>query len=247
MDEEDRADVDAVLRQTEMLLPHLKDGAVVLVSAQLPVGSVAALEQAFARQAGGRTVSFACSPENLRLGRAIEVFRNPGRIVVGIRDQRARDVLEPLLGKFCDNLIWVSVESAEMVKHGLNSFLAMSVTFANELATVCEQVGADAAEVEKGLRSDPRIGPGAYVRPGPAFAGGTLARDVQFLLGLGKEQSLSLPVIEGVIESNRHHGGWTYRQLEPRIEARSPTGRLASSASPTSPAPAPCVARRRSI
>ena len=138
-------------RQTEMLFPHLKDGAVVLVSAQLPVGSVAALEQAFARQAGGRTVSFACSPENLRLGQAIEVFRNPGRIIVGVRDQRARAVLEPLLRKFCDNLIWMSVESAEMVKHGLNSFLALSVTFANELATVCEQVGADAAEVEKGL------------------------------------------------------------------------------------------------
>jgi UDPglucose 6-dehydrogenase len=213
VDEDDRADVDAVLRQIEMLFPYLKDEAVVLVSAQLPVGSVATLERAFARQAGGRAVSFACSPENLRLGRAIEAFRNPGRIVVGIRDQRARAILEPLLGKFCDNLIWVSVESAEMVKHGLNSFLAMSVTFANELATVCEQVGADAAEVEKGLKSDPRIGPGAYLRPGAAFAGGTLARDVQFLRGLAQEHGLSLPVIEGVAESNRHHGGWAYRQL----------------------------------
>ena len=99
-DEDDRADVDAVLRQTEMLFPHLKDRAVVLVSAQLPVGSIAALEQAFARQAAGRTVSFACSPENLRLGRAIEVFRNPGRIVVGVRDEHARTILEPLLRKF---------------------------------------------------------------------------------------------------------------------------------------------------
>ncbi len=78
---------------------------------------------------------------------------------------------------------------------------------------VCEQVGADAAEVEKGLRSDPRIGPGAYIRPGPAFAGGTLARDVQFLRGLAKQKGLSLPVIDGIIESNRHHGGWAYRQL----------------------------------
>jgi len=213
VDEDDRADVDAVLRQTEMLFPHLKDGAVVLVSAQLPVGSVTALEQAFALPGGGRTVSFACSPENLRLGRAIEVFRNPGRIVIGVRDQRTREVLEPLLRKFCDNLIWVSVESAEMVKHGLNSFLALSVTFANELASLCERVGADAAEVEQGLKSDPRIGPGAYIRPGPAFAGGTLARDVQFLRGLAKEHDLPLPVIEGVIESNRHHGGWAYRQL----------------------------------
>jgi len=213
VDEDDRADVEAVLRQTEMLFPHLKNGAVILVSAQLPVGSVTALEQAFAPQSGGRIVSFACSPENLRLGRAIEVFRNSGRIVVGVRDQRVRAVLEPLLHKFCDNLIWVSVESAEMVKHGLNSFLAMSVTFANELFTLCEQVGADAAEVEKGLRSDPRIGPGAYVRPGPAFAGGTLARDVQFLRGLANEKGLSLPVIDGIITSNRHHGGWAYRQL----------------------------------
>ncbi|MGB9366381.1 MAG: nucleotide sugar dehydrogenase [Xanthobacteraceae bacterium] len=221
VDEDDRADVDAVLWQTEMLFPHLKDGAVVLVSAQLPVGSVAALERAFARQAGGRTVSFACSPENLRLGRAIEVFQNPGRIVVGIRDQRTQAILKPLLSKFCDKLIWVSVESAEMVKHGLNSFLAMSVTFANELATVCEQVGADAAEVEQGLRSDPRIGAGAYVRPGPAFAGGTLARDVQFLSGLAKEHGLSLPLIEGVIDSNRHHGGWAYRQLSRALKPLS--------------------------
>jgi UDPglucose 6-dehydrogenase len=213
VDEEDRADVDAVLRQTELLFPHLKDGAVVLVSAQLPVGSVARLEQAYAAHAVGRTISFGCSPENLRLGRAIEAFRNPGRIVVGVRDERTRSILEPLLRRFCENLIWMSVESAEMVKHGLNSFLATSVTFANELATVCEQVGADAAEVERGLRSDPRIGPSAYVRPGPAFAGGTLARDVQFLRGLAKGHGLSLPVIEGVTESNRQHARWAYRQL----------------------------------
>jgi UDPglucose 6-dehydrogenase len=213
VDEDDRADAAAVLRQTEMLFPHLKDGAVVLASAQLPVGSVAALEQAFAGQAGGRTTSFACSPENLRLSKAIEVFQNPGRIVVGVRDERARAILEPLLRKFCDNLIWMSVESAEMVKHGLNSFLAMSVTFANELATVCEQVGADAAEVEKGLKSDPRIGPAAYLRPGPAFAGGTLARDVQFLRRLAEKHGIPLPVIAGITESNRQHAQWAYRQL----------------------------------
>src|ERR1043165_9537550 len=214
VDEEDRADVDAVRREVAMLFPHLKDGAVVLVSAQLPVGSVAALEQSFAGQGNGRTVSFACSPENLRLGKAIEVFRNPGRIVVGVRDDRARDILEPPLRKFCENIIWMSVESAEKVKHGLKSFLAASVTFANELATVCERVGADAAEVEKGLRSDPRIGPGAYVRAGPAFAGGTLARDVNFLRALAREHDLALPVMDGIVASNSAHAQWAYRQLQ---------------------------------
>ena len=96
----------------------------------------------------GRTVAFACSPENLRLGRAIEIFNNPGRIVIGIRDVHSQTVLEPLLRKFCDNLIWMSVESAEMVKHAINAFLAVSVTFTNEIATLCERVGATASEVE---------------------------------------------------------------------------------------------------
>ena len=69
-------------------------------------------------------------------------------------------------------------ESAEMTKHGINAWLALSVTFANEIARLCEAVGADAREVERGLRSEPRIGQKAYIRPGAAFAGGTLARDV---------------------------------------------------------------------
>jgi UDPglucose 6-dehydrogenase len=110
-----------------------------------------------------------------------------------------------------------------MIKHGLNSFLAASVTFANELATICERVGADASEVERGLKSDPRIGPGAYIRPGPAFAGGTLARDVNFLRTLAGKYHLTLPVIEGIHASNRAHGEWAYRQLSFRL--RPLTGR----------------------
>ena len=214
VDDLDRADVESVRGQIEMLFPHLKDAAVVLVSAQLPVRSVAALERSFAQQANGRTVSFACSPENLRLGKAIEVFNKPERIVVGVRDERSHAMLEPLLSRFSRNLIWMSVESAEMVKHGLNSFLAASVTFANELAAICERVGADASEVERGLRSDARIGPNAYVRAGPAFAGGTLARDVNFLRTLAREHDLTLPVMDGIIASNRAHGQWAYRQLQ---------------------------------
>jgi UDPglucose 6-dehydrogenase len=213
VDDDDRADVQSVLNEAEAAFPFLKDGAVVLVSAQLPVGSVAALERAFAPHTGGRTVSFACSPENLRLGKAIAVFQNPGRIIVGVRDARARQVLEPLLAKFCDRLIWMSVESAEMVKHAINGFLALSVTFANELGVICERVGADASEVEAGMRSEPRIGQGAYVRPGPAFAGGTLARDVTALTTIGHGHGLSVPVIEGILASNRAHGDWALHAL----------------------------------
>lgn len=213
VDDEDRADVAFVTKRIEAVFSHLKDGAIVLVSAQLPVGSIRALEQTFVARKTGRSIAFACTPENLRLGQAIRVFQNPGRIVVGVRDDRTRSVLEPLLCRFCDNLIWMSVESAEMVKHALNGFLAMSVTFTNEIATLCEMVGADASEVEAALRSDPRIGLRAYVKPGPAFAGGTLARDVNFLSDLARDHQLPVPVIDGVLPSNRAHGQWALAQL----------------------------------
>jgi UDPglucose 6-dehydrogenase len=218
VDDEDRADVTFVTSRVEGIFDHLKDGAVVLVSAQLPVGSIGALEKKFSARKTGRRVSFASSPENLRLGQAIQVFQNPGRIIVGVRDQRTRSVLEPLLRRFCDTLIWMSVESAEMVKHALNSFLAVSITFTNEIATICEHVGADAAEVEAALRSDPRIGQRAYVKAGPSFAGGTLARDIHFLGTVARQNHLQAPVIDGVLASNRAHGRWTLNQLQRSLQ-----------------------------
>jgi UDPglucose 6-dehydrogenase len=100
VDDEDRADVDYVVNQVATRAAHLAKDAVVLVSSQLPVGTIAALEERAARIVGGKRVSFACSPENLRLGSAIAAFRTQARIVVGVRDQRTRAVLEPLLGRF---------------------------------------------------------------------------------------------------------------------------------------------------
>ncbi len=217
VDDDDRADVEAVVRRVEATFPHLKDGAVVLVSAQLPVGTVARLEKAFATHANGRAVDFACSPENLRLGRALEIFRNPGRIVIGIRHERVREKLAPLLERFCQNLLWMSTESAEMVKHSLNAFLALSITFTNELAAIAEQVGANAPDIEKALRSDPRIGSNAYVKAGPAFAGGTLARDVQFLSAIAEREKLQTPLIGNIVASNRAHGRWPINQLRRRL------------------------------
>ncbi len=217
VDDDDRADVAFVTDRVRGLFPHLRDGAVVLISSQVPVGSTRALAQAFEAVAAGRRVHFAYSPENLRLGKAIEVFRNPERIVVGCTDGAARAVLAPLLEPFCPAIQWIGIESAEMTKHALNAFLATSVTFINEVATVCERVGADAAEVEAALRSEPRIGQKAYIRPGAAFAGGTLARDVAFLGDLAAQHGIALPMIAGIIPSNREHRAWPLRQLQARL------------------------------
>lgn len=213
VDDEDRADVDFVVRAVAALFPHVRDGALMLVSSQVPVGTTARLERLFDAQAGGRRLGFAYSPENLRLGKAIEVFTRPDRVVAGTRRAEDRDTIATLLQPFTDRIEWMSVESAEMTKHALNAFLAVSVTFINEIATLCEQVGADAAEVARGLKSESRIGPRAYLSPGGAFAGGTLARDVTFLSALGTEHEVRTDLLSAVRASNDAHRRWAQRRL----------------------------------
>jgi len=213
VDSDDRADVGFVSKQVERLFPHLSPGTVVLISAQMPVGTAAQLEAAFRAARPGVAVSFACSPENLRLGKAISVFTQPDRVVVGVRDDAAKARIANLLAPITDRIEWMSVESAEMTKHALNAFLAVSVTFANEIASVCEQVGADAKEVERGLKTEIRIGPRAYLAPGSAFAGGTLARDIAFLSSIGQAHGLDLPLVASVRPSNQAHKHWARRRL----------------------------------
>src|SRR3979490_1286118 len=219
VDDDDVADVGYVLDRVRLTFPHLMDGAVVLVSSQVPGGSTALLEHDFAAVANGRKVSFAYSPENLRLGDAIRVFTEPERIVIGVRNDEARRVIEPVLKPFCDTLLWTRVESAEMVKHALNSYLATCVTFTNEIASICESVSADMRDVETALRLDPRIGNKAYVRAGSAFGGGTLARDVQFLKAVAREHDDRVPVLTAVLESNDYHKGWVVRHLRRQLGA----------------------------
>ena len=113
----------------------------------------------------------------------------------------------------------MDVESAELVKHGLNAFLAVSVAFANELATIAERVGADAAEVERGLKTERRIGPRAYLRPGAAFAGGTLARDVDYLTQIGEREHVPTHLLHAVRASNDEHRRWARRTLESLVGA----------------------------
>ena len=213
VDDDDRADVEFVLNQIKGVLPVLTDGAVVLVSSQMPVGSIRKLEAFVHENLAKKQFSFSCSPENLRLGKALGVFLNPDRIVVGVRTDDARYKLEKLLLPVTDRIEWMSVESAEMTKHAINAFLATSVTFANEIASICELVGADAKEVERGLKTEMRIGPKAYLSPGGPFAGGTLARDIEFLGVASRAKQLVTPLLSSVRTSNDEHKNWVRRKL----------------------------------
>jgi UDPglucose 6-dehydrogenase len=220
VDEHDRADVEFVFAQIAELFPHLESGALVLISSQLPVGTTRRLEHAYAESFPARPVSFGYSPENLRLGKAIEVFTNPDRVVVGLRSRNNTSTVNyeerviGLLQPFTSRIEWMSVESAEMTKHALNAFLATSVAFINEVAMLCEHAGADAKEVERGLKSEARIGPNAYLNPGAAFAGGTLARDIAFLERVGAERGQPTQILSAVLASNLNHRTWVRRKLQ---------------------------------
>jgi UDPglucose 6-dehydrogenase len=229
VDDDDVADVEWVMEHAVEILASLPADALVVVSSQLPVGSIATLQERCAERRGDGGLRFACVPENLRLGRALECFRARDRIVAGVRSERDRRELAEILAPFSSEVQWMRVESAEMTKHALNGFLATSVAFINEIAEICESVGADAEEVSRGLKSEQRIGPRAYLGPGEAFAGGTLARDIGFLRGLAKGRGLPAHVFAGVADGNAAHRHWTRRKLLELLapDAEQDTGALA--------------------
>lgn len=213
VDDNDIADVAAVTDKVEQLFPCLKNNALVLMSSQVPVGTTRALIAKCDSLYPDKNIHFAVSPENLRLGKAIQIFMQPDRVVVGVQSEQDKQIIIALLKPITNKIVWMSIESAEMTKHALNAFLATSVVFINELATLCEHVGADAREVERGLKSEERIGPKAYLRPGGAIAGGTLARDVNFLVQMGEHRDVKTPLFSSLLQSNHHHKQWSCNRV----------------------------------
>lgn len=213
VDDNDKADVVSVIDHVTNIFPHIQNNALILISSQLPVGSTRQCEERCTQQFPHKKITFAYSPENLRLGKALDIFAHPDRIIVGLQTHSDKERITQLFKPFSQHIIWMSIESAEMTKHALNAFLAASVVFINELSTLCERVGANAYDVERGLKSEERIGPKAYLRPGHAIAGGTLARDVNYLIDIGKQQTLPTPFFTALLTSNETHKQWPCRRI----------------------------------
>jgi UDPglucose 6-dehydrogenase len=216
VDANDNPDVEFVFTRIAELVPYAKAGTLIVISSQMPVGFVARLET-YARDVGAE-VAIAYVPENLRLGQALEVFRTPDRVVAGVRSETDKTRLFDLLRPFTTNVLWMSPESAEMTKHALNGFLATSVTFINEIAGICERVGADVKDVERGLKTDVRIGERAYLSAGGGFAGGTLARDVRALIAAATAAETPHGLLDGVMSTNKSAQQWVERTLTRELD-----------------------------
>ena len=208
VNDEDEADVDFVLSEVKKSLEYCPPATLILISSQLPIGSIGELEKYSHDNYPNLNLSFACSPENLRLGNALAIFFDPDRIIVGFRTELDQQNLKLLLQPLTKNLEWMTVESAEMTKHAINGFFDVYVSFNYEIAYICEKVVSNAKEVERGLKSEHRIGNKAYVSPGASFAGGTLARDINFLHKKSLDLGLSNHILASVRSSNDNHKNW---------------------------------------
>lgn len=178
----------------------LKDGAVVIVSSQTPVGTCEKFRADLKKKNPAAELVY--SPENLRLGEAINCYLNPGRIIVGAESETAVSKTVLFFSDIQAEIITMSLVSAEMVKHAINSFLANSIVFANHLADLCEVSGADILDVVKGVKSDERIGQKAYFSAGIGFSGGTLGRDIQVLSKLNKASGQRAFLYESLLRFN---------------------------------------------
>ena len=202
VDENDQSDLDGIFEAAKEIAPALEKDCVVLVTAQLPVGTCAWLEAEIRKINPSLRFAIAYSPENLQLGQAIERFCHPPLQVIGSDNESALDRLEALLSVIGDKWERVSLRTAEMVKHALNGYLAVSISFGNELGNLCDKTGADGRRIAEILRREPRIGAKAMLFPGLGFSGGTLARDMQTLRNLGLRFGVETPLLNGAWQSN---------------------------------------------
>jgi UDPglucose 6-dehydrogenase len=177
--DDDSSDTSILERSVEDVRGVMKHGAVLVISSQSPVGFCSFLRSKLKKTHSSLNLVY--SPENLRLGEAIKCYLEPGRIILGAADRDAECKARRLFSQIRADIIGMSLESAEMVKHGINSFLATSIVFTNHIADICEATGARIDDVVRGMKSDPRIGPKAYLAPGIGFSGGTLGRDLKVL------------------------------------------------------------------
>ena len=202
-DEDGSADLRHVLAVATEIGKHMTRELVVVTKSTVPVGTAAKVSEAIAAHA---TLPYhICSnPEFLKEGAAVDDFMKPDRVVIGVETDQARSVMAELYAPFVRTgrpIIFMDIPSAEMTKYAANAMLATRISFMNEIANLCEQVGANVDLVRKGVGSDDRIGP-AFLFPGPGYGGSCFPKDVKALVRTGHDFHAPLEILAAVEDVN---------------------------------------------
>jgi UDPglucose 6-dehydrogenase len=196
-DEDGSADLSYVISASAAMKEFLKPGAVVVTKSTVPVGSARVVEDAIGRS----DVEVASNPEFLREGAAVHDFNHPDRIVVGARSTEVAQKVMDLYSKIDCPKILASQATAELIKYASNSFLAIKLSYVNDIAALCEAVGADSHEVLHGMGLDTRIG-NRFLEPGPGWGGSCFPKDAKALESIASNFGVGLPLITSAIASN---------------------------------------------
>ena len=206
--EDGSADLKYVLAVADEVGQHMKDYIVVVTKSTVPVGTAKLVKkevaEALAKRKSDLTFDVASNPEFLKEGAAIDDFMKPDRIVVGIESERAEKILEKLYHPFVLNghpVYFMDIPSAEMTKYAANSMLATKISFMNDIANLCEIMGADVNMVRKGIGSDSRIG-NKFIYPGAGYGGSCFPKDVKALIKTADENGYQMRVLRAVEEVN---------------------------------------------
>ena len=198
------ADLSYVYAATEEISKYIQGFTTIITKSTVPVGTGDEVEKILLKHHAADAFAVVSNPEFLREGAAISDFKRPDRIVVGTENEQAKDVMHALYRPLYINetpILFTSRRTSELIKYAANSFLATKITFINEMADLCEAVGANVQEVAKGIGLDKRIG-SKFLHAGPGFGGSCFPKDTLALTRTAEEAKVSLSIISSVIDAN---------------------------------------------
>ena len=213
-DEDGSADLRHVLVVAAQIGAHMGRETVIVTKSTVPVGTASKVA-AVVGQGAKHPFHMCSNPEFLKEGAAVDDFLKPDRVVLGVESDHARSVMTELYAPFVRTgkpIIFMDIPSAEMTKYAANAMLATRISFMNEIANLCERVGANVDLVRKGIGSDSRIGP-SFLFPGPGYGGSCFPKDVQALVRTAQECEAPLGVLEAVERANDRQKGRLYEML----------------------------------
>ncbi|MFT6077914.1 MAG: UDPglucose 6-dehydrogenase [Myxococcota bacterium] len=202
-EETGNADLSFVYKVATQISKNIDSYKVIVTKSTVPVGTNLEVKRIIADNNDHVDFSVCSNPEFLREGSAIEDFLYPDRIVVGVEDERAQRMMAEIYDYFSQTapLIFTDIKTAEMIKYAANSFLATKICFINEMADLCEKVGADVRKLSEGIGLDSRIGK-KFLNPGPGFGGSCFPKDILSLENIAKNNDVNLSLVSSTIESN---------------------------------------------
>jgi len=220
-DKSGKADISAVLQVAELIGKNLNNYKVICTKSTVPVGTGKQIINVINKHNQNNIEFDYCSnPEFLREGKAVSDFLRPDRVVLGVSSKKAYDYMKDIYRPLYINktpLINTTIETAEMIKYAANAFLALKISYINEVANLCDEIGADINVVSEALGSDGRISP-KFLHPGPGFGGSCFPKDTKALVEIAKKYELNMNTIDAAIKTNNYQRIRMFNKIENLLE-----------------------------